>query len=165
MTGSMADLAGNRDAQGRNGMGLGSGRRRIEPTAPAHEGLIMPLTRSPARQPASASFDAVDLHVGIHPGVPAVAEISGEIDIASAPRLRETLLMAIRRHGPAICVDLQGVTFLDCSGIHVLLATARRAWLEGGWLRVVRPSAQAWRVVTLLGLQDVLARDGERAET
>jgi anti-anti-sigma factor len=129
----------------------------------AHEGLIMPFTRSPARQPTSAVCDAGDLQVEIRPGTPAVAEISGELDIASAPRLREALLSAIRRHGPAISVDLQGVTFLDCSGISVLLATARRAGLEGGWMRVVHPSAQAWRIVTALGLQDVLAGNGERA--
>jgi anti-sigma B factor antagonist len=105
----------------------------------------MPLARSVAWPPASTSFDALDLRVEIYPGVPALAEISGEMDIASASLLRETLLVTIRRHGPAICVDLQGVTFLDCSGINVLLATARRARLEGGWMRVVRPSARPGR--------------------
>jgi anti-sigma B factor antagonist len=120
--------------------------------------------RSPARPPAFASGDALDMHVEIHPGVPAVAEIGGEIDMASAPWLRETLLLAIRRHGPVICVDLQGVTFLDCSGVTVLLATARRARLEGGRMQVIRPSAQARRVLTLLGFHDVLTRDDERAE-
>ena len=121
----------------------------------------MPLARSLAWPPASASFDTPGLRVEIHPGVPATAEISGEIDIASASWLRETLLLAIRRHGPAISVDLHGVTFLDCSGIGVLLATARRARLEGGGMRVVRPSAQAWHVITLLGLQHVLTRGHE----
>jgi anti-anti-sigma factor len=125
----------------------------------------MPLTRSLEWPPAAASGGgALGLHVEIHPGVPAVAEISGEIDIASAALVREMLLLAIRRHGAAICVDLQGVTFLDCSGVNVLLATARRAWLEGGRMRVIHPSAQARRVITLLGLQDLLTRDGEQTE-
>ena len=96
------------------------------------------------------------LRVDIRPGVPAVAEVSGELDIASASWLRETLLLAIRCHGPAICVDLRGVTFLDCSGISALLATARRARLEDGQMRVVNPSAPARRVITLLGLSNVL---------
>jgi anti-anti-sigma factor len=119
----------------------------------------MSLARPLAQPPAFASFDALDLRVEIYPGVPAIAEISGEMDIASASWLRETLLLAIRCHGPAISVDLHGVTFLDCSGINVLLATARRARLEGGRMRVVRPSARAWHVITLLGLQHVLARE------
>jgi anti-anti-sigma factor len=121
----------------------------------------MPPARSLARPPASASFDALDLRVEIYPGDPAIAAISGEMDIASVPWLREALLLAIRRHGPAISVDLHEVTFLDCSGINVLLATARRARLEGGWMRVVRPSAKAWHIITLLGLQHVLTRDHE----
>jgi anti-sigma B factor antagonist len=116
----------------------------------------MPLTCLLSPPSAGPSGDALDLLVEIHPGVPVVAEIGGEIDIASAPRLREALLLAIRRHGPEIRVDLRGVTFLDCSGVNVLLATERRARLEGGRMHVVRPSPQAGRVIRLLGLQHVL---------
>ena len=116
----------------------------------------MPLTCSPERLPVLSSGDPLHLRVEIRPGTPAVAEVSGEIDIASAAWLREALLLAIRRHGPVICVDLRRVTFIDCSGISALLATARRASLEGGQMRVVRPSAQAWRLIMLLSLRDVL---------
>jgi anti-anti-sigma factor len=124
----------------------------------------MSLTCSPERPSARGSGGAPGLQADIHPGVPVVAEIRGEIDIASASWLRETLLLAIRCHGPAIGVDLRGVTFLDCSGISALLATARRARLEGGRMRVISPSAPARRVIGLLGLQDVLSA-GERAGT
>jgi anti-sigma B factor antagonist len=102
------------------------------------------------------------MRVEIYPGVPVIAEIGGELDVVSAPRLRETLLLAIRRHGPVICADLGGVTFLDSSGVHVLVATARRAWLEGGSLQVVRPSARASRVITLLGLQEMMTGEWSR---
>jgi anti-sigma B factor antagonist len=88
--------------------------------------------------------------------VRAVAEVSGDIDIATAPWLRETLLLAIQRYGPAIDVDLHGVTFLDCAGVNAFLATARRARLEGGQVRVTRLSAPARRVISLLGLQHQL---------
>jgi anti-anti-sigma factor len=117
----------------------------------------MSLTRSLERPPACGSGGALGLQVEIRPGVPAVVGISGELDIASASWLRETLLLTMRCHGPAICVDLRGVTFLDCSGINALLATARRARLEGGRMRVTSPSAPARRVIGLLGLQGVLA--------
>jgi anti-anti-sigma factor len=114
---------------------------------PADSPLLMPPS-------ASASFDALGLRVDIRLGVPVVAEISGDVDIATAPWLRDTLLLAIQRFGPAISVDLQGVTFLDCAGVNALLATAHRARLEGGQVRVTRSSAPAWRVITLLHLQD-----------
>ena len=116
----------------------------------------MPLTRSLERPPARGSGGQLGLQVDIHPGILAVAEISGELDIASATWLRETLLVAIQRHGPAICLDLRAVTFLDCSGVNALLATARRARLEGGRMRVIGLSAPARRVIELLGLKNVL---------
>ena len=117
---------------------------------------MMPLTGPLAQPPAFGSADAPDLRVDVHPGVPPVVEVRGEVDVQSAPWLREELLRTMRRHGPAIALDLDGVTFLDCAGINVLLATRRRALLEGGCVRVVRPSARAWRVISLLDLQGVL---------
>jgi anti-sigma B factor antagonist len=120
---------------------------------PSDSPLLMP-------PPASDSVDTLGLRVEIRLGVPAVAEVSGDIDIATAPWLRETLLVAIQRYGPAISVDLHGVTFLDCAGVNVLLATARRARLEGGHVQVIRWSPRAWRVITLLGLQDLLTGPG-----
>jgi anti-anti-sigma factor len=117
---------------------------------PSDRPLLMPPS-------ASASFDALGLRVEIRPGVPAVAEVSGDVDIATAPWLCESLLLAIQRYGPSICVDLQGVTFFDCAGVNALLATARRARLEGGHVQVTRWSARAWRVITLVSLDDLFS--------
>lgn len=65
-------------------------------------------------------------------------------------------------------MDLHGVTFLDCAGVNALLATARRARLEGGQVRVTRLSAPARRVISLLGLQNQLpettADPGQKAQ-
>ena len=116
-----------------------------------------PLLMPPFSPSASASFDAPGLRVEIRPGVPAVAEVSGDVDIATAPWLCETLLLAIQRYGPSISVDLQGVTFFDCAGVNALLATARGARLEGGHVQVTRWSARAWRVITLVGLHDLFS--------
>jgi anti-sigma B factor antagonist len=116
----------------------------------------MSLSRPLAQLPASAPADALDLRVRVRPGAWPVVEVRGEIDLQSAPRLRDELLRIIRRHGPRVAVDLSGVTFMDCAGINVLPATRRRARLEGGWMQVVRPSPAAGRVISLLGLRDVL---------
>ena len=125
----------------------------------------MTLTRPSAPLPASDSDGDAGLRVRVRPGVPLVVRVYGELDAESAPGLRDELLRIMRRHGSCLLLDLAGVSFLDCAGINVLLATRRRARLEGGWLRVVHPSAAAWRVISLLGLQDVLTAErgaGER---
>jgi anti-sigma B factor antagonist len=102
-----------------------------------------------------------DLHVAVCSGPTVVVEICGEIDIQSAPELRDELLRVIRRYGPWLALDLAGVRFMDCAGLNVLLATRRRARLEEGWVRVIRASPQVLRMISLLGLEKVFALGGQ----
>jgi anti-anti-sigma factor len=103
---------------------------------------------------AISSPDPGSLDISIRPG-PVVA-LSGEIDIASGPQLRDRLVGVIHRHGARLVLDLSGVTFIDCAGINVLLATRRRAMLEGGSLRVLRASRRVRTVLALTRLDPVL---------
>jgi anti-sigma B factor antagonist len=107
----------------------------------------------PAPQPTPHPGEPGDLRVSVSPGTPPVVAICGEVDIQSAPELREELLRVIRRRGPQVTIDLAGVTFLDCAGINVLLATRRRAQLEDGWVRLVRAPPQVRRMLSLLNLE------------
>jgi anti-sigma B factor antagonist len=116
----------------------------------------MPPTSLPAR-PARDLEEPTELRMGIRPGAPPVVEVCGDIDIQSAPLLRDELLRVVRRYGPQLALDLAGVTFLDCAGVNVLLATRRRARLEDGWVRVTRASPRAQRTISLLGLQQAFA--------
>jgi len=78
--------------------------------------------------------------------------VSGEIDLYTAPALREAALAALRQHGTTLRIDLRDVTFMDSTGIEVLLATRRRAELEGGSLTLccLRPAVR--RVIEVTGL-------------
>ena len=111
----------------------------------------------PAPRPLA---EATDLRVGVLSTAPLVVGVSGEIDIASAPKLREELLGALRRHGVRLALDLGGVTFMDCAGINVLLAAHRHARLEGGWVRVARASRCARTILMLTGLHQEFALAG-----
>jgi anti-sigma B factor antagonist len=112
-----------------------------------------PQPRPPVPDPA----ETADLRVAVRSHSPLVVEIRGEIDIQSAPRLRDELLRVIRRHGSQLTLDLAGVTFMDCAGLNVLLATRRRAQLEEGSVRVIRASPRVLRMISLLGLERVFA--------
>ena len=107
------------------------------------------MTSDRANGPEMAPMD-----VSIRPG-PLVA-ISGEIDFASGPQLRDQLLSVIRRNGARLTLDLSGVTFIDCAGINLLLAVRRRAQLEGGSMRVLGASPPVRRVIALTRLDHVL---------
>jgi len=78
--------------------------------------------------------------------------VSGEIDLHTAPSLRDAALAALRQHGATLRIDLCEVPFMDSTGLEVLLATRRRAELEGGSLTLLGPTPAVRRVIEVTGL-------------
>jgi anti-anti-sigma factor len=82
--------------------------------------------------------------------------ISGEIDIATCRAMRDALAAELG-HGPVhLEVDMSTVTFMDASGIGVLLAARRQAVDAGGSLTLRAPSRATRRLTGVLGLDEVL---------
>lgn len=81
------------------------------------------------------------------------AALSGELDHHGAKQIMQELDQRIERDMPRkLTIDMKGVTFMDSSGIAVLLRVHRRmAQLEGG-LTVTNVPAQAQRVFQAAGL-------------
>ena len=113
----------------------------------------MPSAQPSPQPPAPDGTGTAGLQVTMFAGPSLVVEIHGEIDILSAPGLRDELLRVIRRYGPQLGLDLAGVTFIDCAGVNVLLATRRRAGLENGSVDLIRASPRVRRVISLMGLE------------
>ena len=82
---------------------------------------------------------------------PPTAEIraSGELDLASAGCLWRAITDALRLRCADINVNLTDLTFMDCSGIYVLLRGRRAASENGGRLRLTSVSPAVERVITL----------------
>lgn len=81
-----------------------------------------------------------------------VAALSGELDIASAPELREQLRGVLRPDASRLIVDLSHVSFCDASGLAVLVGTNRRARLLGGVLRLAAPAPPVLEALRITGL-------------
>lgn len=99
------------------------------------------------------------LHIDKSRPSPAEARVAvvGEVDLATAPALRDTLLRALQERDPAVLeVDLTGITFLDCTGVGALVAVRNTAVHNGCRLRVTNPQPIVRLVLKLTGLLDVL---------
>jgi anti-anti-sigma factor len=90
-------------------------------------------------------------------GVCAVVRVEGEIDLDSAGELSEAALAAMQEIGPSLVLDLSGVTFMDSTGLKVLLAVHKRAELAGGRLVLAAPTRSVNRVVSITGLDQTFA--------
>ena len=66
-----------------------------------------------------------------------VLTVSGEIDIATAPSLRERLHSLLAEGKRQIVVDLDDVGFLDSTALGVLVGVLKRARSEDGEVRIV----------------------------
>jgi len=87
-----------------------------------------------------------------------VVRVHGEVDLATAPELAQTLLRLLADGTELIELDLQGVTFMSCRGIAVVVAATQLAALRGQHVRVVQPSEATRVVFTLGGVERLLER-------
>jgi anti-sigma B factor antagonist len=85
-------------------------------------------------------------------GTHTVVGVTGELDVASAPALRDRLLALINRGAPSLVVDLRGVTFIDSTGVGSLLRIHHRQGLVGGTVHFVADQPAVLRVLDLMQL-------------
>ena len=85
------------------------------------------------------------------------AAISGEVDHHRARAIMEELSRQIDLELPrSLTLDLEGVTFMDSSGIAVLLRASRRMAQIQGTMTVVHTPPQAQRVFDTAGLNKLI---------
>jgi anti-sigma B factor antagonist len=98
---------------------------------------------------------SMPVEVAVAEGLAAVAP-RGEVDIHTAPELRSALTGVLDDGAFHVVVDLGQVTFMDSSGLSVLVGAHRRLARDGGRLELVGTLPAVERVLRLTGLVDVL---------
>lgn len=96
--------------------------------------------------------------VPAHDGSPTI-EAAGEIDLATAPDLAAVLDTMIERRVPRIRVDMAGVTFVDSSGLGILVAALKRANAVDSTLVLQNLTGPARKVFEITGLLEVFGVD------
>jgi anti-anti-sigma factor len=79
--------------------------------------------------------------------------LEGEIDLATAPALQDALIARLTE-GKPVTLDMKGVTFVDSSGVQVILSAAVGSRSEGTVI-VRDPSAAVLRVMELIGIEAI----------
>lgn len=89
-----------------------------------------------------------------------VAALGGEIDHHSARIMTEQLETILAERVPArLTLDLSGVSFMDSSGIAVLLRAHRHMRQLGGTMRVTAVPPQARRVLDAAGMGRIITME------
>jgi len=84
-----------------------------------------------------------------------VLTVSGEVDLATAPLLDERLTEAIADGEATVIVNLDRVSFMDSTGLQVLIAHATPG-RNGDRVRLTKGSAQVQKLFRVSGIHDRL---------
>jgi anti-sigma B factor antagonist len=83
---------------------------------------------------------------------PAIVTLGGELDMVSAPAVREQLLNLLRPGASQLVIDLSAVRYADATGLAVLVGSQRRAVLLGGAVRLAAPQPERAGVLAVTGI-------------
>jgi anti-sigma B factor antagonist len=122
---------------------------------------------APPRQPGVAQEDGASngqlLTVRIESAGADVSVVSlaGELDLSTIPTIEGRLFEQLRSH-PGVVVDLTRLSFIDSSGIGLLIKAFRAVDGRGRLYTVVAPGSQVERVLQLAGIDRALPLFVER---
>lgn len=84
-----------------------------------------------------------------------VVHVEGEVDVYTSPALREALDEQVNQGRTRLVVDLLGVSFMDSSGLNVLVGGLKSARSRNGSFRLVCTSERILRVLNITGLNQL----------
>jgi len=83
--------------------------------------------------------------------------VRGELDMSTAGALREPLLELAQHGAVHVTVDLSALSFVDSTGLSVLVTGLKRLRSQGGDLALRAPTPATRRVLEITGLTEVFA--------
>jgi anti-sigma B factor antagonist len=84
-------------------------------------------------------------------------ELEGELDLATAPDVEAELKRVEATDAEAIILDLSGLTFIDSTGIRLVLAADRRSLADSNRLTLLRGTAAVQRALEISGVAPLLS--------
>lgn len=83
--------------------------------------------------------------------------VSGELDMASAPKLHGHLIQAFQDESSSVVIDLRDISFIDSTGLGVLVTARQRAKSSGISMTMHLPEGAARFPFQVTGLADSLS--------
>ena len=96
----------------------------------------------------------LDVETGTKNGT-SVVTLRGEIDVYTAPRLRQTLIDLVEGGATDIVVDMEKVDFLDSTGLGVLVGGLKRVRDREGSMKLVATQYRILKIFDITGLSKV----------
>ena len=93
-----------------------------------------------------------------------ILEVGGEIDVYTAPKLRDRITELVDAGNLNLVVDLEGVEFMDSTGLGVLVGGLKKVRTNGGSLSLVCTQERLLKIFRITGLGKVFAIHATQSE-
>lgn len=84
-----------------------------------------------------------------------VVAVGGEVDVYTAPKLREKISELVGNGTFELVIDLEGVEFLDSTGLGVLVGGLKKVRAHDGSMRLVCSQDRLLKIFRITGLAKV----------
>lgn len=82
--------------------------------------------------------------------------LAGEADLLGAPKIEAALKDACAEEPGLVVIDLRDLTFIDSSGLHVLMTGHEQCIAQGHEFRVIPGPANVQRLFEITGMDEIL---------
>jgi len=95
----------------------------------------------------------IDTHSVGEKGV--IINLQGEVDVYTAPQLKQEIIDQLGKGANQIIVNLTGVQYLDSTGLGVLIGGLKRTREKDGELTLICPNQRIYRIFEITGLSTI----------
>ena len=93
-----------------------------------------------------------------------IIEVGGEIDVYTAPKLRDKITELVADGVYSIVIDMEAVEFLDSTGLGVLVGGLKKVRAHDGSMRLICNQERLLKIFRITGLAKVFAIHGSQAD-
>jgi anti-sigma B factor antagonist len=85
-----------------------------------------------------------------------IVHLSGEIDVYTAPKLKDALLPLTKQHGTLLEVDLTHVNYMDSTGLGVFINALKSSNEHECQLKLINLQDRVYRLFQITGLHEIM---------
>jgi len=93
-----------------------------------------------------------------------IVSVGGEIDVYTAPKLRDQISDLVTSGKTSLIVDLEGVDFLDSTGLGVLVGGLKKVRAQDGTMSLICSQDRLLKIFRITGLAKVFTIHASEAD-
>lgn len=85
-----------------------------------------------------------------------IVHLAGELDVYTAPQLKEALLPLTKKQGNFVEVNLADIGYMDSTGLGVFISALKNTKEYNSHMKLVNPQARVSRLFKITGLHEIM---------